>query len=177
MVDQPYNKDEYKEAVEKRDAIFMRLFDKEKSIMTAEGGITNNATDPYVINTSSIATLLIHAAGRWCEYYASDFIISWDSVREIIKEICASEDEEIQPRIVVFGFRRSGVDGNAYVYSNMTQYENGYIDNYYAKIYAVKISCTRSEDCPNYKTVCVDIRDIKSGVDMEVYHMHTMSPM
>lgn len=66
------------------------------------------------INLSTIATLLIQNVGRFAESYASDFVISWDVVRDIVKNA-----EPGTSCIEVFAIRRSGVDGNNYLMSNL----------------------------------------------------------
>ena len=67
----------------------------------------------YEINYSSILTRLIQDAGRFCEYYASDLFIDWGSVEAFINEWVDGDVE----KTFLFGFRKSGVDGNSYVLS------------------------------------------------------------
>jgi len=90
--------------------IIIRNFDNAKRILCQESGSLEN------INMSSIATRLIQDVGRFCERFASDFVISWDIVRE-----------HLEPRpidnpyraVVVFGIRRSGVDHNTFFMSRL----------------------------------------------------------
>ena len=46
---------------------------------------TEHSSVSQDVNLSTIATMLIQSVGRFAESYASDFIISWDTVRDIIK--------------------------------------------------------------------------------------------
>ena len=80
------------------------------------------------INLSTIATLLIQNVGRFAESYASDFVISWDVVRDIVKN----------------AIRRSGVDGNNYLMSNLRNTFNKFTgfsrpEDKYRKILALGI--------------------------------------
>lgn len=56
-------------------SIIQRAFDGSKRVLGQESGTLEN------LNVSDIATRLIQEVGRFCERYASDFIIGWDAVR------------------------------------------------------------------------------------------------
>lgn len=91
------------------------------------------------INLSDIATLLIQNVGRFAERYASDFLISWDAVKDIIKNA-----EPGTTYIEVFAIRRCGVDGNSYLMSNLRNTLDRFTgfarpENHYRKILAVEI--------------------------------------
>lgn len=58
----------------------------------------------WEINYSSILNRLIHEAGRWCEYYASDLFIQWKY--EIDNKI---EDGTLESNTFVFAMYNSGV--------------------------------------------------------------------
>lgn len=62
------------------------------------------------INTSSILTKLIQSAGRFCESYASDLFISWQTV---LRDI---ERDELQ-ETYLFGMREAGVDHAGFILS------------------------------------------------------------
>lgn len=65
----------------------------------------------FEINTSSILTRLIQDAGRWCEHYASDLFIQWNTVERIVSELKpCNENLEFK-----FGFREMGVDHNEWI--------------------------------------------------------------
>lgn len=66
--------------------------------------------EQYAINYSSILTELIQAAGRWCESYASDLFIDWQTVDQILQK-----PHEDGRETFMFGFRQMGVDSNTYV--------------------------------------------------------------
>jgi len=60
-------------------------------------------------NNSAILTELIHAAGRWCERFASDLFIDWVRIEQKI----ADGDDGVE----LFGFRKDGVDHSQYIFS------------------------------------------------------------
>lgn len=93
----------------------------------------------YDINLSSIATILIQNVGRFCERYASDFLITWNSVNRILES-----DEQNFDELILFGIRENGVDHDAYILSNLEQYKNlpGYFDHYYRKIFALRLQAS-----------------------------------
>lgn len=62
------------------------------------------------INTSSILTKLIQSAGRFCESYASDLFISWQTV---LRDM---ERDELQ-ETYLFGMREQGVDHASFILS------------------------------------------------------------
>lgn len=71
----------------------------------------------YEVNYSSILTRLIQEAGRFCERFASDLFIDWESVVRWIDN--ADKGDEI---VFLFGFRQDGVDGNSFI---LSRYNNG----------------------------------------------------
>lgn len=66
----------------------------------------------WSVNTSSILTKLIQEAGRYCEAYASDLFIDWQTVEEML-----SGEREFNT--MFFGFRENGVDGESFINSRM----------------------------------------------------------
>lgn len=60
------------------------------------------------INTSSILTKLIQSAGRFCESYASDLFISWNSM---LRDMECGELKETY----LFGMREAGVDHDKFI--------------------------------------------------------------
>lgn len=79
------------------------------------------------LNYSSIFTELIHAAGV-CEYYASDLFID---LKQIECSITGAEN-----KVYFLGFRDSGVDGNTFVKSRLSQ--NPHYK--YIRLYRLEIS-------------------------------------
>lgn len=79
------------------------------------------------LNYSSIFSELIRAA-IVCEYYASDVFID---LKQIECAITGAEN-----RVFYLGFRNSGVDGNSYVKSQLS--ENRYYK--YIRLYRLEIS-------------------------------------
>ena len=93
------------------------------------------------LNLSSIATKLIQDTGRFCEHYASDFIINWNELTEYIEHLDTIDEPEC--RFFAFGIRQDGVDGNIFLTCRLTDGYHNEINantrnNYYRKIYVVK---------------------------------------
>lgn len=154
------------------NSVFLQLFNASDEIMSEVNNYvppgTNNP-ETY-INTSDIATKLIHAAGRWCERYASDFIISWDTVRTAIKNHVSTPDK-IEPDVIAFGFRLSGVDSNDFIISRCNNSNRVDIDEY-AQIYAVQVMDWIDPET-NTKDVYVTLKNIKSVVKSRQYTSKT----
>lgn len=126
--------------------------------------------DESNINLSSIATKLIQETGRWCESYASDFIITWDIVRETVTKHL--QTPEILPAdVFTFGMRRNGVDHNEYIASKLY---NGIDFNTetYRKVYAVQILDHDSENGDG-KHIYVTLKDVTSEISSAHYRIHT----
>lgn len=66
------------------------------------------------INTSSILTKLIQSAGRFCESYASDLFISWNSM---LRDMERGELKETY----LFGMREAGVDHDKFILHRYNQ--------------------------------------------------------
>lgn len=81
---------------------------------------------------SSILTRLIKEAAL-CEAYSSDLFINWSEVEEYMKP------PSLTPKIFLFGFRKSGVDHNAFVVNKITK---GAAD--YRALYALEAIPTES---------------------------------
>lgn len=79
------------------------------------------------LNYSSIFSELIHAA-IVCEYHASDVFIDLQSIEKAIKEA--------ENRVFYLGYRDSGVDGNIFVKSRLSQNRN----YEYIRLYKLEIS-------------------------------------
>ena len=66
-------------------------------------------------NFSSEWSRLINEAGRWCESYASDILIDFESIKAYLERL--KNGEESEGREFWFGFRQSGVDGLSFIKS------------------------------------------------------------
>ena len=64
------------------------------------------------INYSRILSELIFIAGRYCENYASDLFIIWQSLEERLK------NPDYKGESLILGFRENGVDKNETIISN-----------------------------------------------------------
>ena len=91
--------------------IIVRNFEQCERILCTETGTLDN------LNLSSIITRLIQDVGRFCERFASDFIISWDMVR---KQLEPRPVTEPYYTVEIFGIRRAGVDHNMAVSAALT---------------------------------------------------------
>lgn len=70
-------------------------------VIEAEGTFNSQEMN---VNLSSILTILIQEAGRWCISYASDLFIYWQSMLEKMSL------EELKSDSMLFGFRERGID-------------------------------------------------------------------
>ena len=64
---------------------------------------------------SSEWSRLINEAGRWCESYASDILIDFESIKAYLERL--KNGEESEGREFWFGFRQMGVDGLSFIQS------------------------------------------------------------
>lgn len=124
------------------------------------------------INLSSIASKLINEAGRWCDRYASDFIIDWDHVRRSIAYALSDDNNDSLKsngfrETVLFGIRDSGIDHNSFVYSKMSD-QHTVINDYYSRVYAVDIKIVYGD---NHYCLTIDLKDIKSKVSSKAFDM------
>lgn len=74
-------------------------------------GYWNSRAMRWEINYSSILSRLIVEAGKFCEHFASDLFIDW---RVIETEM---ENSDYCGGSYLFGFRKDGVDHNAFVFN------------------------------------------------------------
>ena len=84
--------------------IIVRNFEQCERILCTETGTLDN------LNLSNIITRLIQDVGRFCERFASDFIISWDMVRKQLEPRPVTEPYYWK-RACSAGARRAG-DGS-----------------------------------------------------------------
>lgn len=117
----------------------------------------------YSINISSILTKLIQDTGRFCDTHADDILFDLEDIVKIAKHGV----ENMIPHVTVkaVGIRASGVDGAEYIFNNMN---NNWHDDYYRRIYGIKITHLVEHD---EDTVTVELRDIKAEVDIAAYRM------
>lgn len=96
-------------------------------------GYWSDLRHKWDVNYSSILTELIHQAGRWCEYYASDLFISWETVMQYLY------NPEIENKSFLFGFRACGVDHDSFIFSRFSDDEYTEV---YRSIYRLDIKKT-----------------------------------
>lgn len=144
------------------DELASKIFEKSDIIICDTSAyIVRNDYDERNINLSSIATKLIQAAGRWCEAYASDFLISWDETRSTVRKHMQTSDV-LPADVILFGMRRNGVDHNEYIASRL--YNNiDFNSEYYRKVYGVQILDYQNDD-HEHKTVLVTLKDVTNEI-------------
>ena len=81
-------------------------------------------------NFSSEWSRLINEAGRWCESYASDILIDFESIKAYLERL--KNGEESEGREFWFGFRQMGVDGLNFIQSRT---EREYASHVYRAIW------------------------------------------
>lgn len=64
-------------------------------------------------NFSTEWSRLINEAGRWCESYASDILIDFETIEAYLGQLANGEESE--GREFWFGFRQMGVDNLAFI--------------------------------------------------------------
>ena len=100
--------------------------------------------------------------GRFCERFASDFIISWDMVR---KQLEPRPVTEPYYTVEIFGIRRAGVDHNNFFLSHLrNDSRGGYFccENVYRKVLALGIEILPAESperCPRVTCTLKDLTD------------------
>ena len=106
---------------------------KPESVYTYSEGILSYAwNEPkWDINDSSILTKLIQEAGRWCENYASDLFIDWQTIDQKLK------DPEYTGGKYLFGFREMGVDHAPYI---LFHFNHNGRSEYYRSIWCLEIT-------------------------------------
>lgn len=97
-----------------------RFSQYDTNILTATG--SKDCHDKWGVNYSSILTRLIQEAGRYCDRFASDLFVDWKGVEEWIKN-------PTERRVWMFGFRRGGVDHDAFILTgqNTNEYRSLWI--------------------------------------------------
>lgn len=113
------------------------------------------------INLSDLYTFLIQEVGRFCEHYASDFLITYDSLTRVIE----NPNPNMKTTYRFIGIRQSGVDDIAYVLSRFTQDNPNVLTHYYRKLYALRITHMGKEKSPNHAAyVLVELRDFTGQI-------------
>lgn len=99
-----------------------------------ETGRFSGYSNRYEINCSGILTRLIQEAGRFCERYASDLFIDWQTVDTFLREIGDGESGYF-----LFGFRQNGVDHTDFVISRYTGGGYSYPEKEYRSMWRLDI--------------------------------------
>lgn len=112
---------------------------KAKPLFSDTGEVYDNPynfSNPVNINISDITTFLIQNVGRYCDRYASDLLISHESLINTINNLNPDRKNEY----LWLGLRESGIDGIAYIIASMKDHSPEYIAAYYRKVFCIKIS-------------------------------------
>lgn len=118
---------------------FTLALSKTNPILSDTGEVCDrpdNFNNPVSINISDITTFLIQNVGRYCDRYASDLLISHESLINTINNMNPNRKNEY----LWLGLRESGVDGIAYIIASMKDHSPEYIATYYRKVFCIKIS-------------------------------------
>ena len=94
-----------------------------------------NSAGVYDVNYSGILSRLIQEAGRFCESFASDLFIDWQAVLRFIERA-----EEGDSKSYLFGFRQSGVDHDAFIFSYYEE-AKAYASYRYRSMWRLDIEC------------------------------------
>lgn len=95
------------------------------------------------LNMSGMFSKLIQDTGRFTENYASDLLISIDSFKENASNLLCSLPRTTVTSNTFIGIRKNGVDGEEYIYSNLSQAakerDHFTFNNTYRRIYAIHL--------------------------------------
>ena len=153
-----YYLNEKNEKIENYDKIVIKAFND-----TPDTILTEKHSERSMLNLSSISTFLIQNVGRFCERFASDFLIDWAAIESTIDII--TEAPVGAYKIIAFGIRRDGVDSNTFITCRiMENKQKAYsiIDAYYRAIYAVKIEKSKSEF--SWDEIVVTLKNIQNTI-------------
>ena len=149
--------------------LIVRNFERSNRTLCTETGTLDN------LNLSSIATRLRQEVGRFCESYASDFIISWDAVR---KQLEPRPIPEPYRSLELFAIRRAGVDHNSFFMSHLrNDSRGGYFccEYVYRKVLALGIEILPTEYSGGRPRVTCTLKELTDGIwrveqaDLEEY--------
>ena len=118
---------------------------------------------------SDMYTILIRDTGRFTEAFASDLLISIDSMKKRIADACRSDEADTQTHL--FGIRESGVDHLEYVRSQMGTYlrNSSAFESYYRRIYAIRIDTTPPGSSDDKLRISVTMKDIRKELSFAVW--------
>ena len=94
-------------------------------------------------NFSTEWSRLIYEAGRWCESYASDILIDFETIEAYLGQL--ANGEESKGREFWFGFRQSGVDGLGFIRSRT---EREYASHIYRAVWRWSFTVEEQECGP-----------------------------
>lgn len=118
-------------------------YDYDDANIITETGEWDSFKEEYDVNISSIATKLIQEIGTYCKNYASDFLITWKNVEDLI------HNRHDTKTTILFGIREMGVDGQDSIKVRLNDFKSRrnaihWAKDYYYKIYAVCVDNTKT---------------------------------
>ena len=134
--------------IDSKSLNFAEIFEKSDNILRETLAYSNN-DGTFDVNLSSILTILIQTADRYCESYASDLFIDWEDVKKFIDFPPIAGNQ----KLFIFGFRKSGVDHEAYVRNSSCSGLR------YRKVFALKVNCLHEGGCQCDKLI-ITLKDI-----------------
>ena len=91
-------------------------------------------------NFSTEWSRLINEAGRWCESYASDILVDFESIKAYLERLASGEESE--GREFWFGFRQMGVDSLSFIQSRT---EREYANHVYRAVWRWSFAVEKRE--------------------------------
>lgn len=148
-------------------ASLTKAFEKaDKVLADASGAVYLHSQLYDTINLSGISDILIRDCGRFAEAHSSDFLIDWDTVKDLLKphEVCEKEYH-----VVCFGIRKNGVDHNDYIISTLRRgfRKRGdyvYPDYFYRRILALGLTMTPPGEGRSGIDIKAELKDITSSL-------------
>lgn len=130
---------------------------------TAHRAQSDKSDGEWVVNIHEMLDFIIEKAGRYCDAHSCDILRLMQSLQY------ALENDDIESRYFVFGIRRYGVDGIAFVVDNLQFYPQYFTCGYYRGIYAIELI-----PCENKYTkepeLRIELKDI-SNVSKQALNM------
>ena len=143
--------------------MFVKAYDNADVSQSATGSINapwskNGNSENVSINTSGILTELIQNAGRFCQSYASDLFIDWESIQGYLNKLVYNNNNNTS-ELFIMGIRKNGIDGIRFTYSRAADFHKNDTSmyDYYSKIYALRIDVDNND-------VKITLKDITTHI-------------
>lgn len=136
----------------------------EEAFETCPKLLTKDSGQAGNINTCSVLTRIIQETGRFCERFASDMFITWQSVEKLYNGRMDIDCPETYYE--TFAIRRNGVDGNTFLMcrlkdSRFPNHPYVHPEQEYRRILGLKITIMPQEPgCGLAPDVTLELRDL-----------------